>query len=194
MIRTVLCLRCYNDTKCTVSSLLQWFELYSVFVVTMIWTVQCLRCHNDLNCTVPPLLQWFELVVSPLLQWFELIVSASLFQLFELYSTAVPCLLNCFSELYSIYFIVLRTGRECRAVLVWQINIFKTRVQCCFTSTETLRTIRDGEPRTATSTFTQLLSSFFWCWFKSKETIRTIRDGEPRTATSSFTLFLSSFL
>ena len=29
----------------------------------------------------------------------------------------------------------------------------------CFTSTETIRTIRDGETRTATSTFTQLLSS-----------------------------------
>ena len=29
-------------------------------------------------------------------------------------------------------------------------------VQCCFTST---KTIRDGEPRTATSTFTQLLGS-----------------------------------
>ena len=29
--------------------------------------------------------------------------------------------------------------------------------QCCFTSTETIRTIRDGEPRTATSIFTQLL-------------------------------------
>ena len=32
-------------------------------------------------------------------------------------------------------------------------------VQCCFTSTETTRTIRDGEPRMATSTFTQPLSS-----------------------------------
>ena len=32
-------------------------------------------------------------------------------------------------------------------------------VQCCFTSTETIRLIRDGDPRTATSTFTQLLSS-----------------------------------
>ena len=32
-------------------------------------------------------------------------------------------------------------------------------VQCCFTSTETIRTIGDGEPRTATSTFTQLLGS-----------------------------------
>ena len=30
---------------------------------------------------------------------------------------------------------------------------------CCCTSTETIRLIRDGEPRTATSTFTQLLSS-----------------------------------
>ena len=33
------------------------------------------------------------------------------------------------------------------------------QVQCCFSSTETLRTIRDGEPRTATSTSTQVLSS-----------------------------------
>ena len=32
-------------------------------------------------------------------------------------------------------------------------------VQCCFTSTEAVRTIRDGEPWTATPTFTQLLSS-----------------------------------
>ena len=31
--------------------------------------------------------------------------------------------------------------------------------QCSFPSTETVRTIRDGEPRTSTSTFTQLLSS-----------------------------------
>ena len=31
--------------------------------------------------------------------------------------------------------------------------------KCCFTSTETIRTTRDGEPRTATSTFTQLRSS-----------------------------------
>ena len=33
-------------------------------------------------------------------------------------------------------------------------------VQCCFTSTETIvKIIRDGEPKTATSTFTQLLNS-----------------------------------
>ena len=31
--------------------------------------------------------------------------------------------------------------------------------QCCFTSTEIVRTVRDGEPRTATSIFTQLLNS-----------------------------------
>ena len=35
----------------------------------------------------------------------------------------------------------------------------KFSFQCCFTSTETFRLIRDGEPRTATSAFTQLLSS-----------------------------------
>ena len=33
------------------------------------------------------------------------------------------------------------------------------QVQCCFTSTETIRTVTDQETRTATSTFTQLLSS-----------------------------------
>ena len=32
-------------------------------------------------------------------------------------------------------------------------------VQCCFTSTEIIRNIQDGEPRTATSTFIQLLNS-----------------------------------
>ena len=31
--------------------------------------------------------------------------------------------------------------------------------QCCSTSTETERTIKDGKPRTATSTFTRLLST-----------------------------------
>ena len=34
-----------------------------------------------------------------------------------------------------------------------------SQVQCCLKSTETVRTVRDGEPRTATSTLTQLLSS-----------------------------------
>ena len=76
------------------------------------------------------------------------------------------------------------------------------QVQCCFTSTETIRTIRDGEPRTATSTFTQLLLSDpekvkVQCCFTSTETIvtiRLIRDGEPRMATSTFTQLLSSDL
>ena len=64
----------------------------------------------------------------------------------------------------------------------------------CFTSTETARTIRDGEPRTSTSTVTQLLCSgtpLVHCCVTSTE-IRTIRDGEPRTATSTFTQLLSS--
>ena len=37
------------------------------------------------------------------------------------------------------------------------------KVPCCFTSTETIRTIRDREPRMATSTFTQLLNSEASC-------------------------------
>ena len=83
------------------------------------------------------------------------------------------------------------------------------QVQCCFT-----RIVRDGEPRTPTSTFTRLLSSeptrFCWpltlqsslpsiypqvqvqCCFTSTETVRTIRDGEPRTSTSTFTQLPSS--
>ena len=46
---------------------------------------------------------------------------------------------------------------------------------------ETVRTIRDGEPRTATSTFTQLLSSEFMFNFALRpwRPARTIRDGEP---------------
>ena len=56
---------------------------------------------------------------------------------------------------------------------------------------------RDGEPRTATATFTQLLSSDserknVQCCCTSTEAIGTIRDGEPRTATSTVTLLLST--
>ena len=50
-------------------------------------------------------------------------------------------------------------------------------VRCCFTSTETERTTRDGEPRTSTSTFTQLLSSVFQCCFTSTETVQTINNN-----------------
>ena len=39
------------------------------------------------------------------------------------------------------------------------LSFISVRVQCCFRSTETVQTIRDGEPRMATSTFTQILSS-----------------------------------
>ena len=82
-------------------------------------------------------------------------------------------------------------------------------IQCCFMSTETTRlcysmllyvhrnhqavlfnvalrpqisygpSVRDGEPRTATSTFIQLLNSALQCCFPSTETVRTIRDGSP---------------
>ena len=68
-------------------------------------------------------------------------------------------------------------------------------LQRCFTSIETVRTIRNGERGSSTSTFTQLVSSDtlvrLRC-FTSTEIIRLIRDGEPRTATSTFTQLLSS--
>ena len=65
------------------------------------------------------------------------------------------------------------------------------QVQCCFTTTEAIRTIRDGEPRTATSTFTQLLSSVLQCCFTSTEIVRTVRERETGTATSTSTQLLS---
>ena len=60
---------------------------------------------------------------------------------------------------------------------------------------EAVRTIRDGEPRTSTSTFTQLLTrSLLQCCFTSSETVRTVRDGEPRTSTSTVTQLILSLL
>ena len=49
-------------------------------------------------------------------------------------------------------------------------------------STETIKTIRDGEPRTATSTFTQLLSC---------ETVWLIRDGVVRKHSDDDELLLN---
>ena len=65
--------------------------------------------------------------------------------------------------------------RECRAYGLFE---FKS----CFTSTETIRTIRDGEPRTASSTFPQFLSPGLWplflSWcYTSTETVWLRRDG-----------------
>ena len=52
------------------------------------------------------------------------------------------------------------------------------RLQCCFTSTET---IREGDHRSLTSSFTQLLGSILplECCFTSTETVGTIRDWSP---------------
>ena len=44
-------------------------------------------------------------------------------------------------------------------IIITAVMERNSSVQCCFTSTETTRLIRDGEPRTSTSTFTQLSSS-----------------------------------
>ena len=64
-------------------------------------------------------------------------------------------------------------------------------VGCCLTSTKTSRLIQSGrEPRTATSTFTQLLSS--GTFSSSSVLLRDVRDGDPRAATSTFTQLLSS--
>ena len=53
---------------------------------------------------------------------------------------------------------------------------------CCFTSTENVRTIRDGEPMTSSLTFSQPLSSVYsgsWlkCCFTSTETVGLLGTG-----------------
>ena len=58
-------------------------------------------------------------------------------------------------------------------------TLFGTKSYCCKIST-----VRDS---TATSTFTQLLSSVLHCCFTSTETVRIVRNGERRTASSTFT-------
>ena len=50
----------------------------------------------------------------------------------------------------------LRTSSTFTQLLISEQD---SALQCCFTSTEIVRTIRDGEHRTATSTSTQLLTS-----------------------------------
>ena len=66
-----------------------------------------------------------------------------------------------------------------------------------FMAIKGLRSIRIRKPRTATSTFTQLMCSeaaYVHVQFSitSTETMRLIRDGEPRMSTSTFTQLLSS--
>ena len=56
--------------------------------------------------------------------------------------------------------------------------------QCCFTSTETICTFRDGEPMTATSTFIQLLNLGIFKRLKFIKKKTTCRCS--RTATSTF--------
>ena len=67
-------------------------------------------------------------------------------------------------------------------------------LQCRFTSTETISTVRDGEPRMDTSTFTHLLSSktmnLVQCCFTSSEII--VKDGETMTATLTSSPLLRS--
>ena len=70
-------------------------------------------------------------------------------------------------------------------------------VQCCFTSTETVRTIYyvQGAQNVHLDfhTAAELCSvSLSQRCFTSSETIRTIRDEDPRTSTSTFTQALSS--
>ena len=78
-------------------------------------------------------------------------------------SVISPCLLSLRKASRQFWFF-LHTPWQFFRLSVSYLSILLARVQCCFTSTQTVRTIGDREPRTATSTFTQLLSSgqLFW--------------------------------
>ena len=67
----------------------------------------------------------------------------------------------------------------------------QVQVHCCFTTTETVRTMRGRGALDGHLNFHTALSRTS-SRFTSTEIIRTIRDGEPRTATSTFTQLLSS--
>ena len=72
------------------------------------------------------------------------------------------------------------------------------QVLCCFTSTETTKTIRDVEPRTSTSTFKQLLSSltalfYFFCNAALRpQRPHGLLGTSTRMSTSTLTQLLSS--
>ena len=76
------------------------------------------------------------------------------------------------------------------------LSVASSSLKRCYTSVGTIRIVWDGEPRTTTPTFTQLLTSvvtFCECLlYVFTETIRIFRDGEPSTPTSTFTQLLSS--
>ena len=76
----------------------------------------------------------------------------------------------------------------------WTMSM-SSSFQCCFTSTETVRTVRDVEPRTATSslyTAPELCSLMLLYVHRDRMDYYFIRDGEPRTPTSTVTQLLSS--
>ena len=66
------------------------------------------------------------------------------------------------------------------ALAVWQSDSASpvVQIQCCFTSTETIRSNRDGEPRTATSSFTQVLSSESYCAIYLYHVIFSLLQGQ----------------
>ena len=76
--------------------------------------------------------------------------------------TTVYFLQQCLTEytVLSLFWVRAWLCFKCRSVR------WLDKVQCCFTSTETIiiKTVRDGESRTATSAFTQLLSSEYMAW------------------------------
>ena len=97
-------------------------------------------------------------------QWFSLLVFIVIrhagISLLAHYKSCPESSVRVFMKL-SYYYLRLATSVCWVELFTFAIGYWRCvcGVQCCFTAAETIGTIRDEEPRTATSTFTQFLSS-----------------------------------
>ena len=91
-------------------------------------------------------------------------------------------------QVHDLFSFLRGQEKDCSLLLPLSASV-NSPVQCCLTSAETIRTIRDGDPRTATSAETlRTIRDGDPRTAMSAETIRTIRDGDPRTAMSAETI------
>ena len=99
----------------------------------------------------------------------------------------------CPQRLYEL--LETRTTTSTLSKLLRSDQFLLSTVQYCFTSTETVTTISDGKPWTATSTFTQLLSSLKRARIQQARTKKgpyaTRHHGPSLSLCSSFVSVLS---
>ena len=102
------------------------------------------------------------------------------------YTEILPGIARCWSHLYSA---ILRSRADTALACDSAVSAL-----CCFTSTETLRLIRDGhlDFHTAPELCECVILLVGWVLLYVHRNRRLIRDREPRTATSTFTQLKTS--